>query len=128
VTSPGTSSRIRWCGDSNEVIRAWPSDVRFHMGGDLQRLDDREEPLDFDSMGSALPGVYELRDRDANRWYRVLYVHLEGLVYVLHCFTKTTNQTAQSDIKIAKDRLKTLNEEIAARRKETRHGKGKRHH
>jgi phage-related protein len=109
------------------VIRKWPEGVRFNMGGDLQRLDDRQEPLDFDSMGNALPGVYELRDRDANRWYRLLYVHLEGLVYVLHCFTKTTNQTAQSDIKIARDWLKAFNEEIADRRKETGHGKGKKH-
>jgi len=53
------------------VIRAWPGDVRFHIGGDLQRLDDRQEPLDFDSMGNTLPGVYELRDRDANRWHRL---------------------------------------------------------
>jgi phage-related protein len=62
------------------VIRAWPSDIRFHIGGDLQHLDDLQQPLDFDSMGNALSGVYQLRDRDANRWYRVLYVHLEGLV------------------------------------------------
>ena len=46
---------------------------------------------------------------------------------MLHCFTKTTNQTAQSDIKIARDRLKTLQEEIVARRKDTKHGKGKKH-
>lgn len=127
MTSPGSNSRIRWCGDSNDVIRAWPSDVRFHIGGDLQRLDDRQEPLDFDSMGSALPGVYELRDRDANRWYRLLYIHLESLVYVLHCFTKTTNQTAQSDIEVARGRLKALNDEIAIRRKETRRDKEKKH-
>jgi phage-related protein len=109
------------------VIRGWPDAVRFHIGGDLQRLDDRREPLDFASMGKVLQGVYELRDRDANRWYRVLYVHLEGLLYVLHCFTKTTNQTAQSDINIARERLKALNEEIAGRRREAQHGKGKKH-
>jgi phage-related protein len=127
VTSPGAGSRIRWCGDSDDLIREWPEDVRFNIGGDLDRLENRLEPLDFGSMGNALPGVYELRDRDANRWYRVLYVHLEDLIYVLHCFTKTTNQTAQSDIKIARDRLKTLSEEISDRQKEAKRGKGKKH-
>jgi phage-related protein len=78
-------------------------------------------------MGNLLPGVYELRDRDVNRWYRVLYVHLEGLIYVLHCFTKTTNQTAQSDIKIARDRLKALGEEISDRQKEAKRCRGKKH-
>lgn len=127
MTSPGTESRIRWCGNSDEVIRQWPEGVRFNIGGDLDRLENRLEPLDFDSMGKVLPGVYELRDRDTNRWYRLLYAHLEGLIYVLHCFTKTTNQTTQSDINIARDRLKILNEEISDRQKEKKHGKGKKH-
>ncbi|MGH9573397.1 MAG: type II toxin-antitoxin system RelE/ParE family toxin [Candidatus Acidiferrales bacterium] len=93
MTSPGSQTRIRWCGDSNDVIREWPDRVRFNLGGDLGRLENRLEPLDFGSMGRVLPGVYELRERDATHWYRLLYVHLQDLVYVLHCFTKTTNQT-----------------------------------
>jgi phage-related protein len=125
MTSHGSASRIRWCGDSNNVIRQWPEGVRFNIGGDLQRLDDRQEPLDFDSMGKALPGVYELRDRDANCWYRLLYIHLEGLIYVLHCFTKTTNQTAHSDINIARDRLKIVDSTITEQRGETKYVKGK---
>lgn len=52
--------------------------------------------------------------------------NLEGLIYVLHCFTKTTNQTAQSDIKTARDKLRALNLEIAERKKEIRRrAKGK---
>lgn len=79
-------------------------------------------------MGGALPGVYELRDQDANRWYRIFYIHSEGMIYVLHCFTKTTNQTSQSDINIARTRLTLLNQETAARKKkEKEHGKGKKH-
>lgn len=127
MTSPGSESRVRWCGDSDEVIRKWPEGVRFNISGDLDRLENRLEPLDFDSMGNVLPGVYELRDRDATRWYRLLYVHLEGLIYVLHCFVKTTNQTAQSDINIARNRLKILNEETSSRQKEKKRAKGKEH-
>ena len=100
---------------------------RVPIGGDLDRLENRLELLDFNSMGNVLPGVYEVRDRDANCWYRLLYVHLKGLIHVLHCFTKTTNQTAQSDINIARDRLKILNEEIPGWQKEKKHGQGKKH-
>jgi hypothetical protein len=69
--------------------------VRFHIGGDLDRLENRQEP--------------------------------EGLTYVLDCFTKTTNQTAQSDILIARDGLKALQEAISDRPREARHGKAKKH-
>ena len=90
VTSPGSQTRIRWLGDSQKVIRDFSDEARQNPGNDLQRLDEGEEPLDFASMGAVLPGVFELRDRDSEHWYRVLYVPLEGLIYVLHCFTRPT--------------------------------------
>jgi len=31
-----------------------------------------------------------------------------GWIYVLHAFTKTTNKTSQSDINLAKERLKNV--------------------
>jgi len=74
-------------------------------------------------MGAVLPGVFELRDRDSERWYRVLYIPLEGLIYVLHCFTKKTNQTPQKDIETAGKRLQRLRQEIAKRKKEAKHEK-----
>lgn len=117
MTSPGSQTRIRWQGDSQQVIRGFPSEVRENLGNDLNRLEDGLEPLDFDSMGAVLPGVYELRDRDADCWYRVLYIVLEELIYVLHCFTKTTNQTSQTDITTAKNRLTLVKQRIAERRK-----------
>ncbi len=72
-------------------------------------------------MGAVLPGVFELRDRDIDHWYRVLYIRLQGLIYVLHCFTKTTNRTAQEDIEIAGERLQLVRQEIARQKKEGQH-------
>ena len=46
-------------------------------------------------------------------WYRALYVKLGGVVYVLHCFTKKTNQTAKGDIEIARKRLSDLKARLA---------------
>ncbi len=74
-------------------------------------------------MGAVLPGVFELRDRDSEHWYRVLYIPLEGLIYVLHCFTKTTNQTSQKEIETAGKRLQLVRRETAKRKNEAKHEK-----
>ena len=123
MTSPGSQTRIRWLGDSQDVIRGFSKEARQNLGNDLQRLDEGEEPLDFARMGAVLPGVLELRDRDSERWYRVLYIPLDGLIYVLHCFTKKTNQTPQKDIETARKRLQLLRQQVARRKKEAKHEK-----
>ncbi|HEV2314256.1 MAG TPA: type II toxin-antitoxin system RelE/ParE family toxin [Candidatus Acidoferrales bacterium] len=105
------------------MIRGFSKDARQNLGNDLQRLDEGDEPLDFAPMGAVLPGVFELRDRDSEHWYRVLYISLEGLTYVLHCFTKKTNQTPQKEIETAGKRLQLLRQEVARRKKETKHEK-----
>lgn len=56
MTSPGSQTRIRWLGNSQDVIRTFSRDARQNLGNDLQRLDEGEEPLDFASMGAVLPG------------------------------------------------------------------------
>src|SRR5690348_4328346 len=117
MTSPGSETRIRWLGDSQPVIRGFSQEARQNLGNDLQRLDEGEEPLDFAPMGAVLPGVFELRDRDSEHWYRVLYIPLEGLIYVLHCFTKKTNQTPQKEIATAGKRLQILRREAESRKK-----------
>jgi phage-related protein len=104
-------------GNSLNVIRAFPRDVRENFGGDLRRLQNGERPLDSGSMAPVLPGVFELRDQDRSAWYRVLYVKLSGVVYVLHCFTKKTNQTAKSDVEIGRKRLSDLKARLAKQKK-----------
>ena len=104
-------------GNSLNIIRDLPKDIREDFGGDLRRLQNGERPLDSASMAPALPGVFELRDQDRDTWYRVLYVKLGGVVYVLHCFTKKTNQTAHGDIEIGRKRLSDLKGRLAKQKK-----------
>jgi phage-related protein len=68
-------------------------------------------------MAPALPGVFELREQDKAAWYRVLYVKMGGRVYVLHCFTKKTNQTSKGDIEIGRKRLSDLKARLAGQKK-----------
>lgn len=99
------------------MIRGFPRGVRANLGNDLQRLDSGETPLDYQSMGKVLPGVYELRDRDAEGWYRVLHIAMEGWIFVLHCFMKKANQTSQRDIETARMRLTLLKQRFAKEKK-----------
>jgi phage-related protein len=104
-------------GNSRAVIKSFPDDIREDLGADLWRVQNGEKPLDSDSMAPTLPGVFELRDEDKDLWYRVLYVKLEGVVHVLHCFTKKTNETPLKDINAARGRLSALKLRVAAQRK-----------
>lgn len=108
-------------GDSRNVIRGFPAGTRENLGGDLRRVQNGELPLDSGPMAPVLPGVFELRDEDKDFWYRVLYIKLGGVVYVLHCFTKKTNKTPQRDIDIARKRLSDLKQRLATQKKNSRH-------
>lgn len=54
-------------------------------------------------------GVREIRVRDAEGAFRVLYVaQFEQAVYVLHCFQKKSAKTSRSDIEIGQQRFREL--------------------
>jgi len=61
--------------------------------------------------------VFALRDEDKNTWYRLLYAKLGGVVYVLYCFTKKTNQTPKGDVEIGRKRLSDLKRRLAKQKK-----------
>ncbi len=63
-------------------------------------------------MSTVGAGVKEIRVKDADGIYRVMYVaKFEEAVYVLHCFQKKTEQTSLKDIALAKKRFKELLQE-----------------
>ncbi|MFZ0199349.1 MAG: type II toxin-antitoxin system RelE/ParE family toxin [Candidatus Sulfotelmatobacter sp.] len=104
-------------GNSRAIIRKFPKQVRENFGGELQRVQDGERPLDSRSMAPTLRGVFELRDEDKDFWYRVFYCTQDGMVYVLHCFKKKTNTTTQGDIEIGRKRLSDLKQRLAKQKK-----------
>ena len=113
----GSPPDVVFEGDSRAVIKSFPDDIREDLGADLWRVQNGEKPLDSGSMASALPKVFELRAEDRDLWYRVLYVKLEGVVYLLHCFTKKTNKTPPRDVEMARGRMSALKQRLAARKK-----------
>lgn len=55
------------------------------------------------------PGVREIRVRDENGAFRVIYLTaLHDAIYVLHAFQKKTQQTGRSDIQLAAGRFRQV--------------------
>jgi len=108
---------VEFLGNSRSVIRGFPADVRQDFGGELQRLEKGELPLDSGPMAPVLPGVFELRTQDKDLWYRLFYYIRGEVIYVLRCFTKKTNKTPQGDIEIGRTRLSDLKQQLAKTKK-----------
>jgi phage-related protein len=104
-------------GDSIRELRGFPAGVRQDLGYALYQLQLGQTPADRKPVRTVGPGVYELREQDAEKWHRVLYVREDGTVYVLHCFEKRSNAIEQKDIETATTRLKRA---LEAKREEKR--------
>lgn len=77
----------------------FPDDAVNAAGFQLRKVQQDKEPDDWKPMPSVGPGVREIRLFAEAGAYRVMYVvKIAGLVHVLHCFHKTTEQTSQRDI------------------------------
>ena len=100
-------------GTSLDDLRGFPNSAMREAGHQLDKVQHGLPPDDAKAMPSVGAGVVELRVWDEAGTFRVMYVaKLADAVYVLHCFQKKTQQTAKSDIDLARKRFKTLLKEI----------------
>ncbi len=94
-------------------LRAFPPSAMRDAGYQLDKVQHGLQPEDAKPMPSIGAGAMELRVWDEAGTFRVVYVaKLADAVYVLHCFQKKTQQTAQRDIELARRRFKALMKEI----------------
>ena len=96
---------------ARDAIRGFPQDVRDRLGKALYLLQMGEHlgmPLSR-SMPVIGSGVAELRVRGVDGHFRVFYFAAsdEGIM-VMHAFAKKTSQTPDSDIQLARKRLKEM--------------------
>lgn len=61
-------------GDSLEILKSFPEDVRQNLGFQLWQLQRGGRPSDFRPLPSIGAGIFELRDQDERAWYRVVYL------------------------------------------------------
>jgi phage-related protein len=112
---------VIWEGDSHLVICAFPERARANIGGDLRKLQLGLLPTDSCAVpGLRNAGVFELRHRDEKTWYRLIYKVLRRHIFVLHCYTKQSNQIEKRDIRTIEQRLANLNQRLM---EETRRAK-----
>ncbi|WP_233833089.1 type II toxin-antitoxin system RelE/ParE family toxin [Paraburkholderia sp. ZP32-5] len=100
---------IRWLGSSYCDLLAFPDEARRLAGFQLHKIQAGLDPDDwkpFDSIGA---GTREIRIREENGIFRVMYVtkYVEAL-YVLHCFQKKTQKLSVQDRKIAVTRYRAI--------------------
>jgi phage-related protein len=98
-----------FCGTSLNDLRAFPQTARGMAGFQLHRVQHGAEPDDWKPMNSIGAGVREIRVRDPNGAFRVIYIaKLKDAIYVLHCFQKKSQRTSRTDIETATQRYKRL--------------------
>ena len=101
-------------GSALEDLRGFPLVVRREAGYQLDRIQRTLDPDDWKPMNSVGSGVREIRIRDETGAFRVIYVaKFADAIYVLHCFQKRTQRTAQADINLAAKRYRDLVKELA---------------
>lgn len=100
---------VVFLGRSLDDLREFRPAARRAMGFQIERLQYGLEPNDWKPMASVGPGVREIRVREADGAWRVVYVaRFAEAVYVLHAFEKKARSTPERDLEIARSRLKAL--------------------
>ena len=90
-------------------MRDFPNDARREAGHELYQVQKGHDPSDWKPMPTIGAGVREIRIRDADGAYRVIYVAtFADAIHVLHAFQKTSRKTAQRDLDLAMTRLRQL--------------------
>jgi phage-related protein len=100
---------IRRVGSAHDDLLAFPDEPRRHAGFQSSKVQAGLEPDDWKPFDSVGAGTREIRIRETNGNYRVMYVaKFEEAVYVLHCFQKKTPTTSKQDKAIAEARHRAV--------------------
>ncbi len=103
---------VEFRGDSLSALRTFPQSVRRETGFQLDLIQRGFEPEDWKPMTTVGQGVREIRIRDRQGAFRVIYVaRFADAIYVLHCFQKKTQKTSRADIELATLRYRELKKE-----------------
>lgn len=100
--------QIIWLGNTHQIIKNYPDNAKQEIGYNLDKIQRGLDPTDWRPMASIGSGTKEIRIHLENE-YRVLYLaKFQEAIYILHTFTKKTQQTSKKDIELAKQRYKEI--------------------
>jgi phage-related protein len=104
---------LKFRGSSLDDLRSFPGTARREAGYQLNRVQSGFDPTDWKPMHTVGQGAREIRIRDKDGAFRVIYVaKFKSAVYVLHCFQKKTQTTSKADIDLAESRYRELVKEL----------------
>jgi phage-related protein len=107
--------RIEFRGSALEDLSQFPATARRSAGYQLFRVQEGLPPDDWKPMTTIGAGVREIRIREKDGAFRVIYTAiLADAVHVLHCFQKKTQNTSRQDIELARKRYRELIQEVGA--------------
>ena len=120
---------VRFVGSTKNDLSAFPKSARNRAGHELFMVQVGREPDDWKPMTSVGQGACEIRVRDPEGAFRVVYVaSFEDAVYVLHAFQKKSKKgikTPAAEMDVIRRRLKAAEEHHEERRaEEERRGPG----
>jgi phage-related protein len=100
---------IRWVGSSFNDLLAFPEEPRRQADFQLGRIQAGLDPDDWKPFPAVGAGTREVRIKEGNGIYRVMYVaKFVEAIYVLHCFQKKTQSTSRHDCEIAEARYRAI--------------------
>ena len=100
---------IRWMGSAYNDLLVFPAEPRRQAGFQLGKVQAGLEPDDWKPFDDVGTGTREIRIRESNGAYRVMYLaKFEEAVYVLHCFQKKSQATNKQDKNIAEARYRAI--------------------
>ena len=104
---------MEFCGRALDDLRAFPIGARREAGHQIDRVQHGLDPDDWKPIPAIGRGVREIRIRDKDAAFRVIYIaKFDEAVFVLHCFEKKTQKTRREDIDLAAGRYRDLVKEI----------------
>lgn len=97
-----------WLGSSLKDLQDFPPLARRLAGFQLRRVQQGLDPDDWKPMRMVGPGVREIRLHIAGA-HRVFYVTTRPeAIYVLHAFEKRTQKTSAADLRVGRERFRSL--------------------
>ena len=105
---------VEFLGASLDDLRAFPPSAKREAGYQIDQVQNGLDPDDWKPMKAVGQGVREIRVRDSDGAFRVIYIaNFADAVYVIHCFQKKTEKTNKMDIDLASRRYRDLLQELS---------------
>jgi phage-related protein len=100
-------------GTALRDLQRFPETARREAGFQLFQVQAGDDPDDWKPMNTIGSGVREIRIRDLEGAFRVMYVaKFADAIYVLHCFQKKSQKTSSDDLDLASTRYNELVKEL----------------